>query len=159
MRQANLYMSIKVNVEEHGYCIETCCDILHVSRSAYYRWLSGKVGERTKENERIAEIVEQIHAESPDKGYRRIRDDLERYHTTRFGNDYKLISSIKCSRVCPRNLYNEIMPRLPCLNAIRIRPKPDLNKIVLPSSPSAYCCAAPQAAHSRQDLQEYPWPE
>ena len=28
----------------------------------------------------IAETVEQIHMESPDKGYRRIRDDLQRYH-------------------------------------------------------------------------------
>lgn len=32
------------------------------------------------ENERIAQVVENIHTESPDKGYRRIRDDLERYH-------------------------------------------------------------------------------
>lgn len=32
------------------------------------------------ENEHIAEVIEKIHAESPDKGYRRIRDDLERYH-------------------------------------------------------------------------------
>ena len=28
----------------------------------------------------IAEKIEKIHTESPDKGYRRIRDDLERYH-------------------------------------------------------------------------------
>ena len=28
----------------------------------------------------IAEKIERIHTESPDKGYRRIRDDLERYH-------------------------------------------------------------------------------
>ena len=33
-----------------------------------------------EENRRIAETVEQIHMESPDKGYRRIRDDLQRYH-------------------------------------------------------------------------------
>lgn len=32
------------------------------------------------ENEHIAEVIEKIHAESPDKGYRGIRDDLERYH-------------------------------------------------------------------------------
>ena len=93
MRQANLYISIKVNVEEHGYRTETCCDILHVSRSAYYRWLSGTVGKRTQENERIAEIVEQIHAESPDKGYRRIRDDLERHYDTK-------ISDKRTLRIC-----------------------------------------------------------
>ena len=93
MRQTNLYISIKANVEEHGYRIESCCDILHVSRSAYYRWLIGNVGKRTQENERIAEIVEQIHTESPDKGYRRIRDDLERYHDTK-------ISDKRTLRIC-----------------------------------------------------------
>ena len=31
-----------------------------------------------KENERIADLAEQIHTDSPDKGYRRIRDELEK---------------------------------------------------------------------------------
>jgi transposase InsO family protein len=53
-----------------------------VSRAAYYKWLSGKQSPRRAENERIAEIIETIHDESPDKGYRRLRDDLERYHDT-----------------------------------------------------------------------------
>ena len=115
MRQATVYISIKANVEEHGYCIEACCDILHVSRSAYYRWLSGTVGKRTRENERIAEIVEQIHAESPDKGYRRIRDELERYHDTKV-NDKRVLricrsrdikSTIKyANNGCTRNAPN-----------------------------------------------------
>lgn len=32
------------------------------------------------ENQHIADEIEKIHKDSPDKGYRRIRDDLERYH-------------------------------------------------------------------------------
>lgn len=51
-----------------------------MSRSAYYKWLHRKVPSKEAENERIAETIEKIHTESPDKGYRRIRDDLERYH-------------------------------------------------------------------------------
>lgn len=62
--------------------MEKLCELLHVSRAAYYKWLHGKPSERQVENERIAAIVEEIHMESPDKGYRRIRDDLERYHDT-----------------------------------------------------------------------------
>ena len=50
--------------------------MLQVSRAAYYRWLSGKKSTRTVENEAIAEKMEQIHMGSPDKGYRRINDDL-----------------------------------------------------------------------------------
>ena len=34
-----------------------------------------------QKNNEIAEIVEKIHMEFPDKGYRRIRDDLERYYS------------------------------------------------------------------------------
>ncbi len=56
------------------------CQILHVSRAGYYQWRSGKLSPRTTENKRIADKVKEIHTESPDKGYRRIRDDLERYY-------------------------------------------------------------------------------
>lgn len=50
--------------------------MLKVSRSAYYKWASGKAGQRIRENEAIARKVEQIHMANPDKGYRRINDDL-----------------------------------------------------------------------------------
>jgi transposase InsO family protein len=73
-------------VVEFGYPVEACCEILHVSRSAYYKWLNGVPSERQQENQRIAGIAEQIHTESPDKGYRRIRDDLEVYHDTVIGD-------------------------------------------------------------------------
>ena len=42
------------------------------------------------ENERIADKAEKIHQESPDKGYRRIRDDLERYHNIKV-NDKRVL--------------------------------------------------------------------
>ena len=64
-----------------------------MSRNAYYNWLSGKLSEREQENERIADLAEQIHTDSPDKGYRRIRDDLERYHDVR-------ISDKRALRIC-----------------------------------------------------------
>lgn len=56
------------------------CRALHISRAGYYQWRSGKAGARTVENRRLAGLVKQIHDESPDKGYRRIRDDLARYY-------------------------------------------------------------------------------
>ena len=54
--------------------------MLGISRAAYYRWLSGKKCTRELENETIAEIMEQIHTDNPDKGYRRIKDDLAHDH-------------------------------------------------------------------------------
>ena len=58
------------------------CRVLRVSRAGYYQWRSGKISPRAAENKRIAELVKEIHTESPDKGYRRIRDDLARYYDT-----------------------------------------------------------------------------
>ena len=63
--------------QQLGYPVEQACKILKVSRSAYYKWLNGSKSARETENIRIADIAEQIHNESPDKGSRRIRDDLE----------------------------------------------------------------------------------
>ena len=54
--------------------------MLNVSRSAYYKWAAGKISDRIRENKAIAELVEKIHNERPDKGYRRINDDLRHDH-------------------------------------------------------------------------------
>lgn len=62
--------------------MEAACLALHVSRAGYYRWRSGRVSARAAGNRRIADRVKEIHTQSPDKGYRRIRDDLDRYCDT-----------------------------------------------------------------------------
>lgn len=80
MRQSHIYLAIKAGKEEYNYPVECSCRYFGVSRAAYYRWLSGKKSQREKENERIAEIMEEIHKESTDKGYRRIKDDLAHDH-------------------------------------------------------------------------------
>ena len=90
MRQAWQYNSIKECNEEYGDPVEFGCAYFHVSRSAYYAWLSGKTCKRDEENKQITEKVEQIHMQYPDKGYRRIRDDLQ--HD--FGINVKV--SIQC---------------------------------------------------------------
>ncbi len=54
------------------------------------------------ENQRISDVIEQIHKESPDKGYRRIRDELERYHDIK-ANDKRVL------RICrKRNIKSTI---------------------------------------------------
>ena len=61
MRQSHIYLAIKECKEEYGDPVELSCDLLGVSRAAYYRWLSCKKCARELENEKIAEIMEQIH--------------------------------------------------------------------------------------------------
>lgn len=88
---------------------------MHVSRSAYNKWASGRLSRRTAENEQLAETIEDIHAEDPDKGYRRINDDLRHDHGIHV-NDKRVLricrargikSTIKyANRGCTRQAQN-----------------------------------------------------
>lgn len=69
-------MAIKECHEEKGYPIEAACALLHVARSAYHKWVLGRPSRRIVENKRLAARIEKIHEKSPDKGYRRLNDDL-----------------------------------------------------------------------------------
>ena len=75
-----MYRVIRECSTEKGYGTDEACDLLHASRSAYYKWASGKWSPRIMQNEMIAKEVEKIHMESPDKGYRRINDELRHDH-------------------------------------------------------------------------------
>lgn len=77
MRQGLLYRAVREHNVETGCPVDLACKLLHISRSAYHRWASGKLSNRAAENERLAEEMERIHARGPEKGYRRIRDELE----------------------------------------------------------------------------------
>ena len=80
VRQERQYRAIRDCHEESRYPIDAECRIFHVSRAAYYKWKSGHKSQRTTENEHIAELVEEIHSQKPEDGYRRIRDELEHFY-------------------------------------------------------------------------------
>ena len=115
MRQRRAYAAIREAHGETGYPIELACKLLHAARSAYHRWASGKLSQRAAENERLADTLEKIHEESPDKGYRRLNDDL-RHDCGIHVNDKRVLricrvrdirSTIKYrSRGCTRHAKN-----------------------------------------------------
>lgn len=76
VKQAGAYRTVRECHQEKGYPVAELCRLLHIAKSAYYKWEAGKKGNRIRENEEIADKVEKIHEKSPDKGYRRINDDL-----------------------------------------------------------------------------------
>ena len=90
IRHEQIYLAIKAENDEHGYPISALCKVGNVSRAAYYKWLHRGIPAYETENKRIADEIEKIHTESPDKGYRRIRDDLERYHDIKV-NDKRVL--------------------------------------------------------------------
>lgn len=78
VRFSHLYKTVKFACEQFNYPVDASCNILSISRSAYYKWLSGVQSKRVKKNQEIAELVKKIHNKYPEKGYRRINDDLIR---------------------------------------------------------------------------------
>ncbi|MCR3761937.1 IS3 family transposase [Clostridium felsineum] len=91
-----MYQTIKEENANHNYPVQALCKLGQVSRSGYYKWIKRDIPLNESENKLIADEIEKIHHESPDKGYRRIRDDLERYHDIKV-NDKRVL------RIC-RNL-------------------------------------------------------
>lgn len=80
VRHGYIYQAIKEEHEKNGYPIRALCKLGHVTRAAYYKWLHRGTPVYETNNNRIADEIEKIHMENPDMGYRRIRDDLDRYH-------------------------------------------------------------------------------
>ena len=80
VRNEHIYQAIKEENEQHNYPITILCELGNVSRAAYYKWLNRETPKTEQKNQRIADVIEIIHNEHPDKGYRRINDDLKRYH-------------------------------------------------------------------------------
>lgn len=90
IRHKYIYQAIKEEHEEYNYSIIALCKLGKVSRASYYKWLKRETPISEERNKHIAAEIEKIHGESLDKGYRRIRDELERYHNIKV-NDKRVL--------------------------------------------------------------------
>lgn len=90
VRNNYIYAAIKEVHEKHHYPINSLCKISNVSKSGYFKWLKHQKTYNDIRNEKIANIIEKIHSDYPDKGYRRIRDDLYRYYNINV-NDKRIL--------------------------------------------------------------------
>lgn len=82
-RNQHTYQAIFEVHEEISAPVKALCKIANISQSAYYKWRGHAPSRREAENKKIMEAIKVIHTAHPEKGYRRIRDDLVRdYHFT-----------------------------------------------------------------------------
>ncbi len=72
------YCAIKALVDNCHYPASRLCGYAHVAKAAYDRWLKNPHSERELRNNEVADHLRKYHEKHPDKGYRRLRDDLER---------------------------------------------------------------------------------
>lgn len=102
-RHLNVYITIKELTEEHpDYPISRLCRLGHITRASYYKWKNRPDTENDVLNKRLADKVEQIHKEHPDRGYRRIRDTLE--------HDYDIkVNDKRVLRICRKKKIRSII--------------------------------------------------
>lgn len=100
-------MAIKECHKEHEFPVEAACELIHVARSAYYKWASGKLSHRNAENEKLADKIERIYLENPDKGYRRLNDDL-RHHYGIHVNDKRVLRICRARDIRSTIRYNKL---------------------------------------------------
>ena len=80
------YRTVKELHKKKGYTVRDLCPLVHIARSSYYKWLKHPKSSHELENEKISTAIQKIYKEHPDKGHRRIRDDLEKDYDIRTSN-------------------------------------------------------------------------
>lgn len=79
-KNSSIYVVMRELSVQKSYSINELCSLAGISRSSYYKWINRKQPLAEMLNEQIAELVKGIHAEHPDMGYRRLRDELAKNH-------------------------------------------------------------------------------
>lgn len=84
------YQTIQELHEENNYPVLPMCKLLHVTRSAYYRWLKHPQSKRVVANQALAKVIRTIHEDHPEKGYRGNKDQLNRTYAIQV-NDKRVL--------------------------------------------------------------------
>lgn len=79
MRLETKYLAVKALHEGKGYPIITLCNILHLNRSSYYKWLRRDQSEQEAKDKELIDRICQLYQESNGIfGYRRMQLNLKR---------------------------------------------------------------------------------
>ena len=122
IRQEYLYLAVKELSAEH-YSISAVCDILHLHRSSYYKWLHREKSRREKENEVILQGIKQIYLDhNGTYGYRRLRDEYNAVNGTHYNEKriYRLtqIAGLKAVIRRKRPAYQRSKPEITAANIL-----------------------------------------
>lgn len=107
-RHLMTYIAIRELHEEHpDYPVSKLCRLGRITRAAYYNWLNHVNSNNDDLNEEIARLIERIHEEHPDMGYRRLRDTLEHDYGIDV-NDKRILRICRKKKIrsCVKHRYN-----------------------------------------------------
>ena len=88
LRHATTYEAIQQCHAEKGCGICWLCDQVGIARASYYQWLKRDVPEREKENEIIAQLIQEYDERFHHiLGYRRMTDWINRLNHTHYSRN------------------------------------------------------------------------
>jgi transposase InsO family protein len=67
-----------IQVHQRQFAVQEMCHLLHVSSSGYYRWRSGRLGQRAQQDAQLAEQIRAIYEVSQGRyGSPRVHQELQ----------------------------------------------------------------------------------
>lgn len=93
------------------YPIQKICTLIHLNRSAYYKWLKRKPSNSEQINERIVQWIKELYEEQNGiLGYRQMTITLNRIHHTQYNHKriYRLMHILHLKSVCRKKKYTYI---------------------------------------------------
>ncbi len=87
------------------------CALIHLNRSAYYKWVKRKPSHSQQVNEKIVEWIMELYEEQNGiLGYRQMTITLNREHDTKYNHKriYRLMNILHLKSVCRKKKYNYI---------------------------------------------------
>lgn len=87
------------------------CALIHLNRSAYYKWVKRKPSHSQQVNEKIVEWIMELYEEQNGiLGYRQMTITLNREHDTKYNHKriYRLMNILHLKSVCRKKKYSYI---------------------------------------------------
>jgi len=91
--------------------VKKLCALIHLNRSAYYKWVKRKPSHSQQVNEKIVEWIMELYEEQNGiLGYRQMTITLNREHDTKYNHKriYRLMNILHLKSVCRKKKYNYI---------------------------------------------------
>lgn len=104
-------MAVKYLNDTEKYPVKKLCALIHLNRSAYYKWLKRNPSTRQQINEQIVEWIRELYEEQNGiLGYRQMTITLNREHDTKYNHKriYRLMNILHLKSVCRKKKYNYI---------------------------------------------------
>jgi len=103
---------VKYLNDTEKYPVKKLCNLIHLNRSAYYKWIKRKPSSSQKANEQIAEWIKVLY-ENQDGilGYRQMTITLNREHEVQYNHKriYRLMRILHLKSVCRRKRCTYIL--------------------------------------------------